>query len=91
MIGPATPGQRHSPVAFLVDGVPPTMWGRFSTTTVWPSASGITVHGRCIADSGRRLGPRVVRCLPTLDEVDRTIAGVRRFPSSSSAGPEGLG
>ena len=70
VIGPATPGQRHSPVAFLVDLRPCPRCGAGSRRRRWLSASGITVHGRCIADSeSPPRSARVVRCHNTLDEM----------------------
>ena len=79
VIGPATPGQRHSPVAFLVDGVHAHDVGQ----VLDDDGVAVRVGHHCAWPLHRRFGVAAsVRAsfavYNTLDEVDRLIAGVRR-------------
>lgn len=79
VMGPATPGQRHSPVAFLVDGVHAHDVGQ----VLDDDGVAVRVGHHCAWPLHRRFGAAAsVRAsfavYNTLDEVDRLIAGVRR-------------
>lgn len=79
VIGPATPGQRQSPVAFLVDGVHAHDVGQ----VLDDDGVAVRVGHHCAWPLHRRFGVAAsVRAsfavYNTLDEVDRLIAGVRR-------------
>lgn len=79
VIGPAAPGQRHSPVAFLVDGVHAHDVGQ----VLDDDGVAVRVGHHCAWPLHRRFGVAAsVRAsfavYNTLDEVDRLIAGVRR-------------
>lgn len=79
IIGPADPGIRRSPVAFVVDGVHAHDVGQ----VLDDDGVAVRVGHHCAAPLHRRLGvAATVRAsfavYNTLDEVDRLIAGVRR-------------
>ena len=79
VIGPSTPGERHSPVAFLVDGVHAHDVGQ----VLDDDGVAVRVGHHCAWPLHRRFGAAAsVRAsfavYNTLDEVDRLIAGVRR-------------
>lgn len=79
VIGPLAPGGRHSPVAFLVDGVHAHDVGQ----VLDDDGVAVRVGHHCAWPLHRRFGVAAsVRAsfavYNTLDEVDRLIAGVRR-------------
>lgn len=79
VIGPLTPGERHSPVAFLVEGVHAHDVGQ----VLDDDGVAVRVGHHCAWPLHRRFGVAAsVRAsfavYNTLDEVDRLIAGVRR-------------
>lgn len=79
VIGPLTAGDRHSPVAFLVDGVHAHDVGQ----VLDDDGVAVRVGHHCAWPLHRRFGVAAsVRAsfavYNTLDEVDRLIAGVRR-------------
>jgi cysteine desulfurase/selenocysteine lyase len=79
IIGPSDPGLRHSPVAFVVDGVHAHDVGQ----VLDDDAVAVRVGHHCAAPLHRRFGlAATVRAsfavYNTAEEVDRLIAGVRR-------------